>query len=258
MLLYIKNLLPRLRQYSQTLDKIELLVEHPWVLIDDEGNQQKYIFRRGGDLLMSINGKGIKGKWEYLTVAKSLWIDRGQDNIMLNHGFVNPAVMILQMDGNKEMPFVLANENLIPDMDVVKYLEKLVHQRPQLPAEGGSNNTFLLKDGRFITIHTTNWAERINTSVTIDGEPIPDGTYELADNSEWYTIEKSKIRDIIVLSEYSTNKGTIYIRGSMYLPPIIGNNVFQGGGRAPDGKYRIGFGDHIHVKNGRIENITFF
>lgn len=122
MLLYIKNLLPRLRQYSQTLDKIELLVEHPWVLIDDENNQQKYIFRRNGDLLMSINGKGIKGKWEYLTVAKSLWIDRGQDNIMLNHDFVDPAVMVLKMDGNKDMPFVLANENLIPDMDVIRYL----------------------------------------------------------------------------------------------------------------------------------------
>jgi hypothetical protein len=125
MLLYIKNLLPRLRQYSQTLDKIELLVEHPWVLIDDEGNQQKYIFRRGGKLILSFNGRVSFGTWEYLPSARSLLIDLDEGTILLNHDFVDPAVMILKMDGNKDKPFVLANENLIPDMDVVRHLEEL-------------------------------------------------------------------------------------------------------------------------------------
>lgn len=184
MLIYIKNLLPRLRQFSQSLDKIELLVEHPWVLIDDELNQHKYIFRRNGDLLMSINGKGIKGKWEYLTVAKSIWIDRVQDNIMLNHDFVDPAVMILKLDGNKDMPFVLANENLIPDMDVVKYLDRLIqhggnylgaHQRgekyyPTVHKTSLGNVTVHQIDPNYISN---------GDSVFVGDNPAPDGRYKI-------------------------------------------------------------------------------
>lgn len=193
MLLYIKNLLPRLRQYSQSLDKIELLVEHPWVLIDEEMNQHKYIFRRNGDLLMSINGKGVKGKWEYLSVAKSLWIDRGQDNIMLNHDFIDPAVMILKMDGNKDMPFVLANENLVPELKVLMYLVAFLDSKgidaSELLPHDNIDLEQLLSSSTFSKRYLTNKGEimieqRHPTQITnkdkvyINDTPAPDGKYK--------------------------------------------------------------------------------
>ena len=66
MKLYLNNLLSRLKQYSENLDRKEIFIEIPWVIVDDNQNQQKYIFKRNGDLI----------KWEYLSAARSLLIDQ--------------------------------------------------------------------------------------------------------------------------------------------------------------------------------------
>ena len=41
---YLSNILPRLKQYSHDLDRKEVFIEVPWVIIDEQLNQQKYIF----------------------------------------------------------------------------------------------------------------------------------------------------------------------------------------------------------------------
>ncbi len=51
---YLENLLPRIKQYSQSLDKKELFVDVPWVLIDPDLNQHKYIFKRDGQLIIVL------------------------------------------------------------------------------------------------------------------------------------------------------------------------------------------------------------
>ena len=70
MQLYLSNLIKRLKEFSQTLDKKEIFIEAPWVIIDEKQNQQKYIFKRNGDLIISLNGEVTDGKWEYLPTAK--------------------------------------------------------------------------------------------------------------------------------------------------------------------------------------------
>ena len=85
---YLSNILPRIKQFSQDLDKKEGFVDVPWVIIDELQNQQKYIFKRNGELLMSLNGQVTVGKWEYLSAARSLLIDRNVDKILLNQNFI--------------------------------------------------------------------------------------------------------------------------------------------------------------------------
>ena len=116
---YLNNLLPRIKQFSESLDKKESFIDTPWVIVDEDLNQQKYIFKRNGELIMSLNGQVSIGKWEYLSVAKSLLIDRNQDKILLNQFFVDPAVMVLSLDGRKEDYLILANEILVPDLEHV-------------------------------------------------------------------------------------------------------------------------------------------
>ena len=82
MLYFLQNLLPRLRQFSQSLDQAELFVDKPWVLIDEDGQQQTYIFRRGGELLMSLDGRVQMGSWEYIAPAQSLLVDRVADKLL--------------------------------------------------------------------------------------------------------------------------------------------------------------------------------
>jgi hypothetical protein len=51
---YIAALLPRLQQFSKSLNDTALLAEHPWVFLDGDGRRITHIFRRGGELLVAL------------------------------------------------------------------------------------------------------------------------------------------------------------------------------------------------------------
>lgn len=242
---YLSKLLPRIKQYSQTLDKKELFVDAPWVIIDEQQNQQKYIFKRDGELVMSLNGHVTIGKWEYLSAARSLLIDRNVDKILLNQSFIDPAVMVLRKDGSKEENLVLANEVLLPDLDVVKYLKDLFYQKNNI-------KTSLLRNGERLEFHNCSGVINENI-VTIEGEPVPNGTVVLAKSGRKLLIKDSKIIKVIVRQSYDTNFGTIIIERGEDSYPSKGDFVYmEGETPAYDGRYKLGFMKYITVENGRI------
>jgi hypothetical protein len=100
---YLKNFIPRLNQFSRTLDQIESFVDKPWIFIDEKNNKHTYIFQRDKSLIMSLNGIVEMGSWNYIPAAESLLIDRGTDKILLKHGFLDKAVMVLRTDNNKNL-----------------------------------------------------------------------------------------------------------------------------------------------------------
>jgi hypothetical protein len=120
---YITSLLPRLKQYSRSLNDTALLADHPWVFIDADGKKLTHIFRRDGQLLVSVQGEVVKGKWEYLPAINSLLIEYSGKSWLYNQGFVDPAILVMQKDDTEDL-FVLANQNMIPDLDVFGYLSK--------------------------------------------------------------------------------------------------------------------------------------
>lgn len=123
MLDYVASLLPRIQQYSKGLNDTAIFADIPWGFIDDDGDKVTYIFRRNNELLVSKKGDVTTGHWEYLPVMQSLLIEHGNRKRMYNQGFVDNVVMALRKDGTEEI-FLLANQQAIPDMDAVKYLEQ--------------------------------------------------------------------------------------------------------------------------------------
>lgn len=241
---YINNLITRLRQFSDTLDKKEIFIEIPWVIIDENQNQQKYIFKRNGDLVMSINGQATIGKWEYLSAAKSILIDRNLDKILLNQNFISKAVMVLNKDGFKDDHFILANEILLPDLNVIDYLKNLFYLKNNI-------TTLKLKTGEFLELgNYEGWIFR--NKVTIDGELVPDGFVELSESFRKLQIKNSQIIRVLIKVKHKTNKGEIFIEESNDSSYSLGDFVFQNNGPAPDGKYKLGFLRSIEIKNGRI------
>lgn len=252
MKLYLSNLIPRLREFSLTLDTIETFVDIPWVIIDENLNQQKYIFKRNGALIMSLNGQVTLGRWEFLSTARSLLIDRIKDKIMLNQNFIDPAVMVLKMDGLNDESLVLANEILLPDLNVIEYLKQLYYRKNRIVLK-------TLKGG--ITLEIYNYDVELfnwyNRRVTIEDEPISDGKYELEETETIFDVRSSKIIGAYLNRHYNTNNGEIVIEESLRpntqdFYRSIGDLVFQNNAPALDGKYRIGFWSRITVKNGKI------
>ena len=123
---FIITILDKVQQYNHSLQKQSMYTNKPWALVDNDLEVQKMIFKNNNELILSKNGKVQIGHWEYLVGTKSILIDRGNDKLLLNEVFLNEDVMILKLDGTKLDFFVFANENQIPNLDVMDYFNRLI------------------------------------------------------------------------------------------------------------------------------------
>jgi len=59
MLEYITSLLPRLQQFSKSLNDTAIFADVPWVFLDGDGERVTYIFRRNNELLLLANQQAL-------------------------------------------------------------------------------------------------------------------------------------------------------------------------------------------------------
>ena len=249
---YLISLVKQLKCYSESLDKTSIFIDKPWAMIDQEFEMQKLIFRKNKELIMSKNGVATIGKWDYLAEAKSLLIDRGSDKMLFNEGFIDEGVMILKLDGTENRFFALANENVIPDLDVITYLQTLRNKKFNIITKELSN-------GRAIEIAGTAQSNSviIGSWVSIDGESLNDGSYHLKSENIKYFVKENRITSILYEIIHRTIDGIDLIvdqTNPFYVD--IGSFAFVNGKPATDGKYKLGFLKFIIIKNGRVINCS--
>lgn len=250
MIQYIQNLLPRLQQFSQRLDHIEIFVDKPWVLIDEEGNRHIYIFQRNQSLIMSLNGRAQMGKWEYIQVAKSLLIDRETDKILLNSAFVEKGLMILRMDGSPDRPWVLANETEIPDLDVPRYLKELMIRKLHL-------RVLQINGKRYYFGDPHNQGVKSDTVFFDEDFKQTEDSFNLSKDQKVFKVQNGIVRQSYYINEMETDKGYITIQSADTLLDI-NDRVFLNDLPAPDGVYKISKDDvfkRIIVKDGEIVHL---
>ena len=252
---YLKNLLPRLKEFSASLDKIEVFVDRHWVFIDNNGNQHTYIFKRDGRLIMSLNGDAQTGKWEFLAAAKSILVDRNVDKILLNQALVFDGLMFLKKDGTESDPWVLVNKQVVPDLNYINYLRGLIIEKMRL-------KEFKLNDGR------TYYYNDYNYGVGIDnGTKIYDEDFRMLTGDHQIGLGEGKkiiIKDGIVVSviyirEYQTLKGILSVHQHNLYEMSLGDDVYFGNNKA-DGIIqfvRKGKIKSIEVRNGKILSVQY-
>jgi hypothetical protein len=199
MKVYLKSIVNQLQNYSTTLDKTSILIDKPWALIDEEFEMQKLIFKKDKQLILSKNGQVQIGKWDYFPEAKSLLIDRNTDKILCNEAFIDNGVLILKLDGTENRFFMLANENLVPDLDGKKYLNNLRRQKLRIAEMN-------LSDGRILEIQRNNEQyekANIGNVVTVESESIDDGKYQLSEQNKYIEINKGKVLKILIETTYT-------------------------------------------------------
>ncbi|RZL50777.1 MAG: hypothetical protein EOP00_02665 [Pedobacter sp.] len=245
---YLQKILPRLKQFSEDLSRKEIFIDKSWVLIDEESELHRYIFKRDGQLIMSKNGIVQVGKWEYLTEAKSLLIDRNVDKILLNQDFFDSAVMLLKKDGDSNF-FILANDSIIKDLDVVSYMKQLYRTK---------NNVFTLEleTGNELELLGSNRAF-IGMKVFIEGESAQTNIYTNKSGAFKYYVENGQIVKIIERTIYKTKQGSLIIEQERDKVAKEGNLAFIHEEKA-EGKFNIGLFTKAHIENGVIRKISAF
>lgn len=267
---HIKNLIVRLGNYNQKLDKIASFADRKWVFIDEASKKHSYIFKRDGKLIMSISGKVTEGAWEYLSEAESILIDRVQDKILLNHAFFDEALMILKYDGSPtEDLFILADEKKIPDLNIINYLNSKVGATKLKVAKTSAKKKIHIrqKSEEVLTIFT-NYKEyddditgfNVGDTGFIKDRMPQDGLHVSKDGKYNITFNNGSITDYFVAHKYKLSDGTrLIVKSRQFNLPRKGDPaVYENGDPAKSGKFKIGFMNYVTIDNGRINKFSYW
>lgn len=221
---YIKNIIPRIQQYSQGLNKEEIFVSktEPWIYVDENGNHHQYIFMRDKRLIMSYNGVVKTGNWERLP-TNQLLINRIDDEILLDHIFVEEALLILKLSGSKDLPFILINTEKIPDLNIEKYLSK--YEKHNKTKEHIEEQTYRLLESGEIVGPKLYCDKIINTENGV----ILNGIYQTTNFSgrEYCEIINNTIKRVYYNVEYTYENKVIKIEQKEYYRLSDGDKVIE-------------------------------
>lgn len=196
---YIKNIIPRIQQFSGKLDHVESFVDKPWVLIDEDENTHEYVFLRDHRLILSVNGKAIQGNWELLPTGKLL-INRITDQVLLEHAYIDEGILLLKISGGKDLPFMLINEKVITDRDPVKYLQSV---------EAKKLNYVFYTTEEGITLNDTNSSTgklEIGATITYDnGNKVNGKLCPVAEPDKFYSLLDGVIQEVYFITDYKTS-----------------------------------------------------
>lgn len=133
---FLLNSIKRIKQFSQQLDAESVLSNKSWYVFSDTGEKIVFMFRSNAELLIVVNGKVNKGKWELLP-NKTLLIDMGSESYLYNSAFVENQLLALNLDGANDCLIMieegLKNELALNSVDKIdNYLENKYIIQPEL------------------------------------------------------------------------------------------------------------------------------
>ena len=248
---YIRKIFPLILDFSISLDKTSSILDKPWVRVGTDIDREKYIFKKNHELLISLQGKVEICHWEFLDEANSFLIKREGGTFLYNQGFLDKAVLILKIDGIEEY-LTLANQNLLPDLDVKGYLDKLRYRKYNI-------QKIPLADGSFLEVE-----RQYNTSfpatgdrVTREGKGVADGKYYLKNDDQLIVVTNNRIRKILHLKIYDYNKRSIEIE-QQDEEDISEGDIVKINGRVPsDGLYLISQQKFLSIQQGQVVSVGF-
>ena len=109
---YLLETLNRYKRLSESLDAKAVLSNKAWIVFNDEGEKQVYIFQENGTVLITTNGIGSVKTWKYILANKSILI-KGDGNsfVMLRTAFVDENILAFQLDGTDRYAFMIDENN---------------------------------------------------------------------------------------------------------------------------------------------------
>lgn len=107
---YLLDILNKYQRFSERLDIETILCNKAWLIFNDTGNKEVYIFQEKGNLLVSVNGEVSNAAWQYVPANKSLIISSDGHSYMFRPSFIDNIVFALQQDGTKKFAFMINEE----------------------------------------------------------------------------------------------------------------------------------------------------
>lgn len=140
---YIFDTINRYVKYSNKLDAKAILCKNPWLVFNDLGHKEVYIFKENWTLLISVDGMVSRATWEYVEANNSIIINTSEESYMLKPSFANGLILVLQLDGTNQYSFLIdetqatdfAPKTLTDIKDYFVEMEKKVIEEKNIAAE---------------------------------------------------------------------------------------------------------------------------
>ena len=137
---YLFDTLNRYKRFSEKLDAKTILCNKSWLVFNDNGIKEVYIFNKDGSLIISVSGKVSNATWKYIPANKSIIIETNKESYMLNPAFVDGNILALQMDGTNEYAF------LIDEQNTQNFLPKSLQDINQYLKDKDTNNEICINE----------------------------------------------------------------------------------------------------------------
>ena len=108
---YLLDTFKRFKRYSDTLDVKTNLCNKTWLVFNDEGEREVFIFNEDGTMIISCNGLVTNSSWKYIPSNNSIVITTPKQAYMLHPAFINGIVFALQLDGVEQYSFLITEQN---------------------------------------------------------------------------------------------------------------------------------------------------
>ena len=69
---YLLDSLNRIKRKGENLYAKTILCNKSWLIFNDSGDKELYIFQENGEVLISLNGIVSKGSWQYIPANKNI------------------------------------------------------------------------------------------------------------------------------------------------------------------------------------------
>lgn len=241
------NLLPRLKQFGKSLNKIEDFVDKTWTFIDENDLVNTYRFSRNKTVVVAKSGVTNIWSWEYFH-PDGLHIYHGSSGLMYRHAFVLDGILLLQKEDTNSDFFILYNESVVQNGDVVSYLKKIIASKLRLQKIPGAPNYYYSNnDGLGLRVGKEVFDENL--------EPVYH--CHIRNQSQHIIIENGKINILEYQHKTDTNIGRLNVK-SKEENYSVGDIITTDDGNAFDGSFKTLSGSEqvtVVVNHGVIQKI---
>jgi hypothetical protein len=197
--------------------------------------------------LVSKSGIVNEFTWEFIP-PDSLYLKMGNKGIMLRHGFIFDAILVMQVEGSQKIPMIFYNEKEIPDGDLSSYIIKKMTSQFGYKKLG---ENYYIKDQH-------------NVGLAI-GTQVLNKDLELVDmkglkfGDKYFTLKNGIVTKCEIKKMYRTNKGVIFIRVDANSGEMLNAPVTKEVGLLLDGVYIIKDNaiNKITIKAGKVFDVSY-
>ncbi len=142
---YFSSIIPKITAFSQKLDKISIICNRKWTIIDNDNEPTTYIFRDKKELLVVKGGVVKKAKWDVVN-KDDIMIEQDEEILMFKQAFIDENIFVLNLFNTNNYLHLIDSEKV--SVKTVAELENVLNKRYLIEKPGTSQRLENIIDKR--------------------------------------------------------------------------------------------------------------